>query len=58
MLLVQNIRERGDIGVPAIISDDEITRRAFLEFAGNVARSTSMRNAHMKTEEIAEVVED
>src|SRR5688572_27048332 len=56
--LVQSIREGGDIGVPAIISDDEITRRAFLEFAGNVARSTSMRNAHMKTEEIAEVVED
>src|SRR5687768_4675341 len=56
--LVQSIREGGDIGVPAIISDDEITRRAFLEFAGNVARSTSMRNAHMKTEEVAEVVEE
>src|SRR6187402_2597116 len=54
--LVQSIREGGDIGVPAIISDDEITRRAFLEFAGNVARGTSMRNAHMKPEQIAEVV--
>src|SRR6188474_1483484 len=50
--LVQSIREGGDIGVPAIISDDEITRRAFIEFAGNVARSTSMRNAHMKPEQI------
>src|SRR5215203_1384730 len=56
--LVQGIREGGDIGIPVMISDDEITRQAFGEFAGNVARSTSMRNAHMKTEEIAEVVED
>ena len=56
--LVQSIREGGDIGIPAIVSDDEITRRAFLEFAGNVARSTSMRNAHMKPEEIAEAVEE
>jgi ATP-binding protein involved in chromosome partitioning len=56
--LVQSIREGGDIGVPVLMSDDEISRKAFLEFAGNVARSTSMRNAHMKSEEIAEVVED
>ena len=56
--LVQTIREGGDTGIPALIGDDEITRKAFLEFAGNVARSTSMRNAHMKTEQIAEIVED
>jgi ATP-binding protein involved in chromosome partitioning len=56
--LVQSIREGGDQGVPIVISDDEITKRAFYEFAGNVARSASMRNAHMKTEEIAEVVEE
>src|SRR6188768_3708849 len=46
--LVQSIREGGDNGVPAMVGTDEITRRAFIEFAGNVARSTSMRNAHMK----------
>lgn len=56
--LVQSIREGGDIGVPALMSDEEITKKAFLEFAGNVARSASMRNAHMRTEEIANVVED
>jgi ATP-binding protein involved in chromosome partitioning len=55
--LVQSIREGGDEGVPAMISDDETSVNAFLEFAGNVARSTSMRNAHMKSEVIAEVVE-
>ena len=54
--LVQSIREGGDIGVPIMMTDDEITKSAFLEFAGNVARSASMRNAHMNSEEIAEVV--
>jgi ATP-binding protein involved in chromosome partitioning len=56
--LVQSIREGGDIGVPAMLNDDEITKEAFLEFAGTVARSVSMRNAHMKSEEVAEVVEE
>ncbi|MBD0278583.1 MAG: Mrp/NBP35 family ATP-binding protein [Flavisolibacter sp.] len=54
--LVQSIREGGDTGVPAMIGDDEISKKAFAEFAGLVARSVSMRNAHMKSEEIAEVV--
>lgn len=56
--LVQSIREGGDIGVPIMMSNDEITKAAFIEFAGTVARSASMRNAHMKPQEIAEVVED
>jgi len=56
--LVQSIREGGDIGVPIMMSDDEITKQAFAEFAGAVARSVSMRNAHMKSEEIADVVEE
>jgi ATP-binding protein involved in chromosome partitioning len=55
--LVQSIREGGDIGVPIMMSDDEISKKAFFEFAGTVARSASMRNAHMKPEEIAEVVD-
>ncbi|HEX2536596.1 MAG TPA: Mrp/NBP35 family ATP-binding protein [Chitinophagaceae bacterium] len=55
--LVQSIREGGDIGVPIMISDDEVSKQAFRDFAGNVARSASMRNAHMRMEEIANVVE-
>jgi len=54
--LVQNIREGGDIGVPVMMGDDEITKAAFAEFAGIVARSVSMRNAHMNAEEVAEIV--
>jgi ATP-binding protein involved in chromosome partitioning len=56
--LVQSIREGGDIGIPVMISDDEISKAAFAEFAGTVARSISMRNAHMKVDEIAQVVEE
>lgn len=55
--LVQSIREGGDIGIPAMMGDDAITSQAFEEFAGTVARSVSMRNAHMKSEEVAEVIE-
>jgi ATP-binding protein involved in chromosome partitioning len=55
--LVQSIREGGDAGIPVLIGNDEVSAKAFHEFAGNVARSASMRNAHMKAEEIAEVVE-
>lgn len=54
--LVQGIREGGDIGVPIMVSDDEITRAAFLEFAGNAARSISMRNANMEPTKIVEIV--
>jgi ATP-binding protein involved in chromosome partitioning len=55
--LVQSIREGGDVGIPIMMSDDTVTRKAFEEFAGHVVRSTSMRNANMKDEQIAEVVE-
>jgi len=56
--LVQGIREGGDVGVPVMMGDDKITKAAFYEFAGTVARSVSMRNAHMKAQEVAEVVEE
>lgn len=55
--LVQSIREGGDTGVPIMMGDDEITKESFKEFAGVVARSVSMRNAHMNAEEVAEVIE-
>ncbi len=56
--LVQSIREGGDIGVPVMMTDDSVTKKAFIEFAGSAVRSASMRNAHMKGEQIAEVVEE
>ncbi len=55
--LVQSIREGGDEGIPVMMSDDSITKKAFEEFAAHVVRSVSMRNANMRSEEIVEVVE-
>ncbi len=54
--IVQNIREGGDIGVPVMMSDDTITKKAFEEFASHVVRSISMRNANIAKERVAEVV--
>jgi len=54
--LVQTIREGGDQGVPIMMSDDLITKKAFESFAGHVVRSIAMRNANMSAEKIAETV--
>src|SRR5215213_1845436 len=56
--LVQSIREGGDIGVPIMKSDDIATQKAFGEFAGNAARSIAMRNANMRSVEVAETVSE
>jgi len=51
--LVQGIREGGDQGIPIMVSDDAITRKAFEGFASYVVRSIAMRNANMGAESIA-----
>jgi ATP-binding protein involved in chromosome partitioning len=55
--LIQSIREGGDEGVPVMMSDDEASKAAFINFAGTAARSIAMRNANMSSEKRAEVVE-
>ena len=54
--LVQSIREGGDQGVPIMMSDDAITKKAFEGFAAQVVRSIAMRNANISAEKIAETV--
>ena len=54
--IVQSIREGGDIGIPLMAGDDEITKKAFAEFAGNAARGIAMRNANIPATEIQEVL--
>ena len=55
--LIQSIREGGDMGIPVMVGDDHAAKEAVGEFAGAVARSAAMRNAHMETAHIAEVIE-
>lgn len=52
--LVQSIREGGDQGVPLMMGDDSVTQLAFTQFAAQVVRSIAMRNANLKSEEIAQ----
>jgi len=54
--LVQSIREGGDQGVPVMMGDDTVTKKAFKEFASVVVRSVAMRNANIKSEKIVETV--
>jgi ATP-binding protein involved in chromosome partitioning len=54
--IVESIREGGDIGVPAMVGDDEITRKAFMDVTANAVRSIAMRNANMEPTEIQEIV--
>jgi ATP-binding protein involved in chromosome partitioning len=54
--LVQSIREGGDQGVPVMMSDDSVSKKAFEQFASLVVRSIAMGNAHIKTEQIASMV--
>jgi ATP-binding protein involved in chromosome partitioning len=54
--IVQSIREGGDIGVPVMVSDDEISKKAFEEFTANAVRGIAMRNANMPATEIQEVL--
>ena len=55
--IVQSIREGGDIGVPVMVSDDAISKKAFEEFTANAVRGISMRNANMPATEIQEILE-
>ena len=54
--LVQGIREGGDQGVPIMVGDDMITKKAFEDFAANAVRSISMRNASLDKEKIMQTI--
>nr|WP_294996889.1 Mrp/NBP35 family ATP-binding protein [uncultured Sediminibacterium sp.] len=43
--LVQNIREGGDAGIPAMAGSDELSKAALRSFAANAVRNIAIRNA-------------
>ena len=55
--IVQSIREGGDSGIPVMVGDDAISKKAFEEFAGNAVRSIAMRNANIPATQIQEILE-
>jgi ATP-binding protein involved in chromosome partitioning len=54
--IVESIREGGDIGIPAMVGDDNITRKAFMDFTANAVRGIAMRNANLEPTQIQEIV--
>jgi len=54
--IVESIRQGGDIGIPAMVGDDAITKKAFMDFAANAVRGIAMRNANLEPTEIQEIV--
>lgn len=54
--LVQGIREGGDTGVPVMMTDDQVTKQAFWDFAGHAVRSIAMRNANIEATKVVEIV--
>jgi len=54
--IVESIREGGDIGIPALVGDDKITQKAFMDVTANAVRSIAMRNANLAPTEIQEII--
>ena len=54
--IVESIREGGDIGVPSMMSDDAVTKKAFMDFTANAVRGIAMRNANLEPTQIQEMV--
>jgi ATP-binding protein involved in chromosome partitioning len=55
--LVQSIREGGDQGIPAMVSDEPVSKEAFRGFAANAIRNIAARNADMPATETVKVFE-
>ncbi|MBN8835816.1 MAG: Mrp/NBP35 family ATP-binding protein [Sphingobacteriia bacterium] len=54
--LVQSIREGGDEGVPAMIGNDDLSKKAFRNFASTAVRYIAMRNANIAKTKPIEIV--
>ncbi len=55
--IVQGIREGGDKGVPAVVSDEPVAKEAFMTLAKKVAQNIAMRNADMAPTKVVEMME-
>ena len=54
--LVQSIREGGDTGVPVMVSNDTISKKAFESFTSHVVRGIAMRNANVSNEKVLQTI--
>ena len=55
--IVESICEGGDVGVPAMMGDDEITKAAFADFAKETERQVVKRKANLDPTEVVKITE-
>lgn len=55
--LVQEIREGGDLGTPAMAGNEEVSKNALRQFAGNAVRNIAIRNASTPKTQTVQVTE-
>lgn len=55
--LVQDIREGGDAGVPAMVGKDELSKQALRQFTANAVRNIAIRNANVPQTQTVKVAE-
>lgn len=53
--IVQGIMEGGDSGIPAILNDEPIAKKAFTDLAGKVAQNIAIRNANLEPTKVVEI---
>jgi ATP-binding protein involved in chromosome partitioning len=53
--IVQSIREGGDIGSPAVLDDEPIVQKAFIDLARKVAQNIAIRNANLEPTKVVEM---
>lgn len=53
--IIQRIREGGDTGKPAVLSDENVSSSAFMKLAQKVAQHVAIRNANFESTKIVEV---
>ncbi len=53
--IVMSISQGGDKGVPVVLSDDAITKKAFYDISSQIARLVAMRNANLPATKVVEM---
>jgi ATP-binding protein involved in chromosome partitioning len=55
--IVQSIREGGDNGIPAVMNDEPVTKKAFNTLAQKVAQNVAIRNANLEPTKVVQMAE-
>jgi ATP-binding protein involved in chromosome partitioning len=55
--IVQSIREGGDTGVPAVLGDEPVSKKAFMDLAKRIAQNIAVRNANLEPTKVVQMME-